>query len=51
VESVVKTGKSWPGMVAVVVRELERELGSRVLKFSSTFAGRAEVEGRVGRTC
>jgi hypothetical protein len=42
-ESVVKTGKSEPGMAAVVFEEPERELGSSVPKFSSTFAGRAEV--------
>jgi hypothetical protein len=42
---VVKTGKSVPGMAAVLYEELERELGSRVLKFSSTFAGRAEGGG------
>lgn len=40
----MKTGKSEPGM-AVVGVELERELGSSVLKFSSTFAGRAELGG------
>jgi hypothetical protein len=42
-ESVVKTLKSEPGMAAVLSGEPERELGSSVLKFSSTFAGRAEV--------
>jgi hypothetical protein len=41
VESVVKTGKSEPGMVAVL-RELERELVSKEPKFSSTWEGRAE---------
>jgi hypothetical protein len=39
---VVKTGKSWPGMMAVLGRELERELVIAVLKFRSTFTGRAE---------
>jgi hypothetical protein len=34
-ESVVKTGKSWPEMVAVV-RELERLLEIAELKFKST---------------
>jgi hypothetical protein len=29
-------------MVAVLVRKLERELGSKEPKFSSTFTGRAE---------
>jgi hypothetical protein len=38
---VVKTGKSRPGMAAVV-EELELELESTVLKFRSTFSGRAE---------
>jgi hypothetical protein len=46
---VVKTGKSRPEMVAVL-RELERELGSKVLKFRSTREGGAEVfEDGVGR--
>jgi hypothetical protein len=46
---VVKTGKSKPGMAAVLREELERELESCVLKFSSTFAGRAEGLSGVGR--
>ncbi len=43
----VKTGKSWTEMVAVLVRELEPKLGKLVLKFRSTFSGRTEVVGRV----
>ncbi len=41
----VKTGKSWAGMVAVVEGELEPKLRSWVLKFRSTFSGRAEGKG------
>jgi hypothetical protein len=39
----MKTGESKPGMAAVWEVELERELGSKVLKFSSSWEGRAEV--------
>lgn len=46
----VKTGKSGPGMVAVL-RELERELVSKEPKFSSTWEGRAEGCGGVGSWC
>ena len=45
-ESVVKTVKS--GM-AVVLRELARELGIASLKFRSTWEGRAEGGGEEGR--
>jgi hypothetical protein len=38
---VVKTGKSWPGMVAVLESELERKLEA-VLKFRSTCEGGSE---------
>jgi hypothetical protein len=47
VESVVKTGKSWGGMVAVV-SELARELRIASFGFSSTCEGRAEEKGWVG---
>jgi len=50
VESVVKTGKSGRGMVAVL-KELERELVSKEPKFSSTGEGRAEGGSGVGSWC
>jgi len=50
VESVVKTGTSREGMVAVL-SEPERELGSKEPKISSTWEGSAEGCGGVGRWC
>jgi len=42
---VVKTGKSWAEIVAVVGWKTELELGSKMLGFRSSWLGRTEGGG------